>query len=189
MFIDTVKSLIVGMATLFLACGVANAAPIPVSEIDPLDIVIDVANGDDGEARSPAGLDPTAAIDDYYVVEIISGSAIRVEMEFASPPPSAPPTGFSLELFEIDSEGGGIVNTGASEGLSLTGILEIGGLAPGRYLLNIGRAVAGFDGYTARISAVPLPPALLIFVTGLFGMGLLSRYRRRRKGQLGLMAS
>lgn len=40
--------------------------------------------------------------------------------------------------------------------------------------------------YSKSLSALPLPPGLVVFMTALFGLALLSRRRRKRRGPLGL---
>jgi hypothetical protein len=57
---------------------------------------------------------------------------------------------------------------------------------PAKYLLVVtGTILSGGGGYDIELSAVPLPPALILFGTALVGMTLLGKRRRKQMNAAG----
>ncbi len=125
---------------------------------------------------------------DYYYIDF-DGSAPIIAQIGAGTLPPGDPADFSLDLFVADIGVTGDLTfdeTSALAGPSSALLSTV--LITGDYVLRViyTSATNQVAQYSGQITATPLPPALLIFGTGLFGLGLLSRYRRKRQGQLGL---
>ena len=83
---------------------------------------------------------------------------------------------FSTAFFSIDGLSGGI------DGLPDDGLVfTVNGLAAGLHTLYVaGKTVGDFGGfYSGVLTAVPLPPAVILFGSVLFGFSVVARKRNR----------
>ncbi|MCG8544192.1 MAG: hypothetical protein MJE12_08300, partial [Alphaproteobacteria bacterium] len=188
------RSVIAGVAALLFVQGSALAAVINTTT-DPLEgtLTLDATNPSAFFSFSHP-INGSPAIDDEFLINLDIGSTAVSSILFAAESPSDPapgnPTGLDLELFLVDSFIGDVITFNTSVGFGVGSLVASGLVSGQQYLLKIVANANGQDirSYNGQITATPLPPALLIFATGLFGMGWLARYRRRRQGQLGLQA-
>ena len=194
MFGNILRSVIAGVAALLFVQGSALAAVINTTT-DPLEgtLTLDATNPSAFFSFSHP-INGSPAIDDEFLINLDIGSTAVSSILFAAESPSDPapgnPTGLDLELFLVDSFIGDVITFNTSVGFGVGSLVASGLVSGQQYLLKIVANANGQDirSYNGQITATPLPPALLIFATGLFGMGWLARYRRRRQGQLGLQA-
>ena len=102
---------------------------------------------------------------------------------------SNPDLGNTLNLIDIDTTdlGGLGFMSGSSSGNS-SGLLVVSNLAPGTYYLRAWGLTNGTGPFanggvgTATITAVPLPAAAWLFLSGLGGLGAVRARRRSRQG-------
>ena len=179
-----IRSVCGGAAALLLVQGSAAADLLPMANI--IQTVIANSSGTSETFGENPVVNP---VDDWYLVDFTGSGQTNVLMEFKSPPATLDPNDFSLELFGGYAPSAGVTVSGTDYEYNPTaldsGSMLLLTLTTGQYLLHVVHPDS-LQSYSGRISAVPLPPALVIFGTGLLGLGLLSRYRRRRQGQLGL---
>lgn len=186
------KSAIAGAAALLLVQGSAIGATITNTDIDE-DLGAIGANESVLFDASPTGHPDSSDFTDYYLIEFTE-PVDTVTVAAGSEVNPIDPTKFTLELFALsdtDDLSVGVdtlllTSQGIGDGTGMVASL----LAAGRYILQVAyfdSEGSSGDGYSGKITATPLPPAMMIFLTGLFGMGWLARYRRRR-GQFGLRA-
>lgn len=185
-----VRTLFAGILALLLVQASASAATITTGSLtDTISI---------SDANNPVlfGNQTTGPVDDVYLLTFeADGSEALSSILFTTPILSGPsnPEGLNLALYDVENFDGTTYtyDVALSPLGSGAGTMSALGLVPGTsYILTVMANATGQDirRYDGRITATPLPPALLIFGTGLFGLGFLSRYRRRRQGQLGLQA-
>lgn len=193
-----IRNVLAGIVALMLAQGGAMAATIsytPNSGTDEVDEELALGGGIITADFTP---DPSTHADngnftDYFLIDI-TGNVDTLAVVFGGfPAPGGDPNDFTLTLFEDVVIGGGQIAwndvtdlvTPTSGGI---GTAFFQGLTDGSYVMRVDYLGDPISGYVGQITATPLPPALLIFGTGLLGLGVLSRYRRKRQGQLGLQA-
>jgi hypothetical protein len=192
------KAALVGFVALLFVQGGAFAATInyvPNSTTDEVDEELAVSSGTfDTFSASPTHHALTN-FTDYYLVGVTGPvDTLSLVLNGFGSDDTTPlnKSDFALTLSQIGVgdnllDGSIDLTLLVPEGTGNGAGLFVNGLATGFYLLQVDYASGtAVDGYSGRITATPLPPALLIFGTGLFGLGFLSRYRRKRQGQLGL---
>lgn len=184
MLVKIVKSAIVGVVSLLFMQGIVTAATIGVDELEG---TTSASVGSPGSfANSGDG-----TYNDFYLVDL-TGSGAGASISISLPEGATSTVDeFTLQLFEVTANDGTDItfsDVAETDLDAASDILLATGLMSGQYILQVVATATDITAYGGEITATPLPPALMIFATGLLGMGLLTRYRRRRNGQLGLTA-
>lgn len=214
MFGVIIRSLCAGVAALLIVQGSALGATIsfiPASTADDIDANLVLGpqdnfspNLDHGPGGDGIVGGLLSFVDYYYLNFGPANETVRSVITNPLPNSAIDFADFSLDMFEADltianqitfndlSPVLGTTSMVAGTSIMLTNVLiNPNGFGAGDYVLRVAynsTTQLGVSTYGGQITATPLPPALLIFGTGLFGLGILSRYRRRRRGQLGLEA-
>lgn len=173
MFLKPIRLLV--HAAFFTLALSATANAIPLSPNDPIAVVL--AQG----AEYEGGGFVTGAFTDAYKFELPSG-LVGLETLAISLPGSI---GKIKNLTLSWSGGGPLIHITDGGGLLLptTSIAYALGVA-GEYILTVaGDLVTAGKGavYEITLTTAPLPPALLLFGSGLAGLSLLGRRSKRRE--------